>query len=352
MCGVTAFRMSPRPTPRIRPRLLGSVGAILVAAGLGLGLVGCSEPLTEPTASPSATVPPGVAPLRGTPVDPAVAEQPSLAVKIDNHPAARPQIGLERADLVFEELVEGGLTRYAAVWHSDVPAEVGPVRSIRPMDPEILSSLGGIVAYSGGQPQFVDLMKATPLLNVIFDEDATGLFERAEDRDSPHDVVLAAAETVRVHSDLAEPRAQFDYTVDGEAATAVLAGDPTNTIVSRFSESGGRSWAWDPAQAAYLRSQDGAPDLDTAGSPLRATNIVVLRVEVDRDGDVPRTILTGSGEAWVSTGGSTMPATWFKDGPAAPIRLSDEAGATIELAPGNTWIELVPADDGSVELVP
>jgi len=352
VCGVTAFRRSPLPTRRTRPRLRGSIVAILVAAGLGLGLAGCSAPLTEPTAAPNPTVPPGVAPLRGAPVDPAAAEHPSLAVKIDNHPAARPQLGLERADLVFEELVEGGLTRYAAVWHSDVPAEVGPVRSIRPMDPEILSSFGGIVAYSGGQPQFVDAMKATPLLNVIFDEDATGLFVRAEDRDSPHDVVLSAAETVRLHADLAEPRAQFDYSDGGGDATAVLAGDPTATIVTRFSASAGRSWDWDPPIAAYLRGQDGAADLDTTGTQLRATNVVVLRVEVDRDGDVPRTILTGSGEAWVSTGGSTMPATWFKDGPAAPIRLADAAGATIELAPGNTWIELVPADDGNVELVP
>ncbi|WP_166787892.1 DUF3048 domain-containing protein [Cryobacterium adonitolivorans] len=290
-------------------------------------------------------------PLRGMPVDPSAAENPSLAVKIDNHPAARPQIGLERADLVFEELVEGGLTRYAALWHSDVPESVGPVRSIRPMDPEILGSFGGIVAYSGGQPQFVDQMKAAPLLNVSFDDDSEGLFVRADDRDSPHDVVLAAAETVALHSDLAPPPRQFDYADSAAEATAALAGDPTTGIVTRFSESNGRAWAWDPAAPAYLRSQDGAADLDTAGAQLRATNVVVLRVEVDRGSDVPRTILSGSGEAWVSTSGSTMPVTWFKDAAAAPIRLADADGATVELAPGNTWIELVPADDGSVELV-
>jgi hypothetical protein len=328
------------------------VAAVLVGLGLCLGLVGCSAPVPEPTASASPAPQPGVAPLRGTPVDPAAAEHPSLAVKIDNHPAARPQIGLERADLVFEELVEGGLTRYAALWHSDVPDDVGPVRSIRPMDPEILSSFGGIVAYSGGQPQFVDLMQAAPLLNVVFDDDAAGLFVRADDRESPHDVVLSAAETVTLHADLAAPRSQFDYAPSAAEATAALAGDPTSALVVRFSESSGRGWAWDPAAPAYLRSQDGDADLDGAGAQLKATNVVVLRVDVDRGSDVPRTILTGSGEAWVSTNGSTMPATWFKDAAAAPIRLADAAGATIELAPGNTWIELVPTDDGGVELVP
>ncbi|WEO76603.1 DUF3048 domain-containing protein [Cryobacterium sp. SO2] len=339
-------------TPVRGGRSVGALVAVLSLALLCLALAGCVAPLPEPIPSASRTPVPSIAPLRGTPVDPVSAEHPALAVKIDNHPAARPQIGLERADLVFEELVEGGLTRYAALWHSDVPGAVGPVRSIRPMDPDILSPFGGIVAYSGGQPQFVAAMQATGLENVIFDQDDTGVFERTSDRKSPHNVVLAAADVVAAHADLAPPPRQFDY-ADGPAdATAVLEGDPTSTIVTSFSDSSGRAWAWDPATQVYLRSQDGAADLDTAGNQLGATNVVVLRVDVDRGSDVPRTLLTGSGEAWVSTGGSTMPATWVKDAAVAPIRLADAAGASIDLAPGNTWIELVPADDGSVELVP
>jgi hypothetical protein len=292
------------------------------------------------------------APLRGTPVDPDQAAHPSLAVKIDNHPAARPQLGLERVDLVFEELVEGGLTRYAALWHSDVPDEVGPVRSIRPMDPDILSPFGGIVAYSGGQPQFVEAMQETGLLNVIHGQDDTDVFARVPERDSPHDVVLDAAEVVDLHSAIAPPQRQFQYADNPAEATAAGAGEPTGTIVTSFSESSERSWSWDAAAAGYLRSQDGGADLDSTGAPLRATNVIALRVDVDRSTDVPRTLLSGSGEAWVSTNGSTMPATWFKDAAAEPIRLVDANGATVELAPGNTWIELVPADDGDVQLVP
>ena len=92
-----------------------------------------------------------LAPLRGTTVPAGSLAHPSLAAKIDNHEGARPQVGLDRTDIVFEELVEGGLTRYVAVWHSDVPEQIGPVRSIRPMDPDIITPYGGIVAYSGGQ---------------------------------------------------------------------------------------------------------------------------------------------------------------------------------------------------------
>ena len=134
---------------RSRP-VLGWRGVPLAAiAASALLLSGCdaaSVDLIVSTPTPTHTprpvgqaepMPIGFAPLRGTPADPAAMRHPSIAVKIDNHEDARPQIALNRTDLVFEELVEGGLTRYVAVWHSDVPDAVGPVRSIRPMDPGI-----------------------------------------------------------------------------------------------------------------------------------------------------------------------------------------------------------------------
>jgi len=351
VCGVTALRMTtPARGPRFRRAGIRAWAAIVLIGAVG-ALTGCvTGPPTAP--SPSAETP-AVAPLRGTPIDPAEAEHPSLAVKIDNLAAARPQIGLERADLVFEELVEGGLTRYAALWHSDVPDDVGPVRSIRPMDPDLLSPFGGIVAYSGGQPQFVEAMQNTPVLNVIFDRDDSGAFRRVDDRESPHDVVLSAADLVDRHPDLAAPERQFAYADSAAAAGAATAGEAAGTIVTRFSDSSERSWTWDPAGAAYLRSQDGAPDLDADDTRLSATNVVVLSVSVDRSTDVPRTLLEGTGQAWVSANGSTLPATWTKEAPAAPIRLTDADGAAIDLAPGNTWIELVPTDGGgAVEIQP
>lgn len=330
--------------------VIASVRRLALPAALILGLTGCTTGPPDPTPTPTPQA--SVAPLRGTPLDPSSAQRPSLAVKIDNHPDARPQAGLERADLVFEELVEGGLTRYAAIWHSDVPDSVGPVRSIRPMDPEILSSLGGIVAYSGGHPQFVEAMEETGLLNLVFDRDDTDLFARSDLREPPHNVYLAAADAVEEHADLPPPERQFDYSGSAAQATPASAGTPTSALTLRFSPSAVRSWTWTAEAQSYLRGQDGSADPDTTGTPLRATNVVVLRVAVDRSTDVPRTLLTGSGEAWVSVNGTTMPGTWQKSAADAPIRLLDAAGATVRLAPGNTWIELVPADDGSVELAP
>ena len=293
------------------------------------------------------------APLRGTPAEAAALARPSLAVKIDNHEEARPQIALNRTDIVFEELVEGGLTRYVAIWHSDVPDEVGPVRSIRPMDPDIATPFGGIIAYSGGQEQFVEMMMATPLVNIVFDYDDTGLFARADERPGPHDVILQSAEAVARNAELAPPPMQFVYGTADPLAAPALAAAPTSRVDLVFSDARFPAWEWDAAASVWLRSQEGSPDLEASGERVRATNVVTLRVDVDDDSyeDIPRTIVVGSGEAWVSAGGRTAHGTWTKDAAASPIVLTADDGSPLRLAPGNTWVELVPSD-GSVAFTP
>jgi hypothetical protein len=340
-------------------------GAVaLVAAACLFGLVGCGTgtvvaPLQTPTepARPSpdsAGEPLAVAfsPLRGTPAPTGVAAHPSLGVKIDNHPDARPQIALNRADIVFEELVEGGLTRYLAVWHADVPPELGPVRSVRPMDPDIITPFGGIIAYSGGQQYFVDLMRATPVENLVFDYDETGLFSRADERPGPHDVILDAVEVQRRYADLPAPPVQFGYGTADPLASPALAAAPTSRIDLAFSEGSLRSWEWDAAASAWLRSQDGVPDLEASGERVRTTNVVTLRVRIDWPyGEVPLTVLVGSGEAWVSAAGRTAHGSWAKADAAAPIVLTADDGSPLRLAPGTSWVELVP-DEGSVAFAP
>jgi len=301
---------------------------------------------------PTPTPPPPptevAAPLTGEAVPIAQAEGPSLAVKVDNHPAARPQEGLARADLVFEELVEGGMTRYVAVWHSDVPAQVGPVRSIRPMDPDIVAPLGGIIAYSGGRPPFVAMMQSTQVHNAIHGGTDDRFMHRTRDRRAPHNVLLDAPQIRENYAQLAAPPAQFSYTPQGAAPAA---GVPAAGIDADFSRDSTRQWRWDAGSGTYQRSQHGTADADASGAAITATNVVVLRVQIDwAYGDVPRTVMVGSGEAWVSTGGSVVAATWHKDAQASRIVLVDAAGQEVALAPGNTWIELVPTS-GAVRIV-
>lgn len=336
--------------------------AIGLAAASALLLAACGQP-----ASGAGVVVPGAEttrpapasgdvdsvswwPLRGTIRSADAPTRPSLAAKIDNHANARPQIALNRSDIVFEELVEGGITRYLAVWHSDMPDELGPVRSIRPMDPDIVSPFGGIIAYSGGQDRFVDLMEAAPVVNLVFDFDDTGLFWRADDRLSPHDVILDVTEAERRNADLPPPPMQFSYGTANPLAADELRSRETTSIDIRFSDERSPSWSWDAQSRVWLRSQEGAPDLEASGEQVSATNVVTMRVQIDwSDGEVPRTVLIGSGEATVSSGGRTAEGIWAKPAADEPIALTGADGSLLRLAPGNTWIELVPTD-GSVDV--
>jgi hypothetical protein len=324
----------------------GGSAALVVATALILsGCVDVPMPVPTPTYTSTYVAPPPISltPLTGQVIAAGTVLGPSLAAKIDNHVDARPQVGLEHSDLVFEELVEGGLTRYVVVWQSDVPAEIGPIRSIRPMDPDIVSPLGGIIAYSGGQGRFVQAMKDTNVYNAIHGQaDTEDVMFRTNTKKAPHNVLVRAPQLIAKHPEIVAPAQQFSFAADAAASTAMREGTPVATIALRFGAPSTPSWNLDPATGRYLRFQAGAADLDTVGGQLSAANVIVVRVPIGNDGGVPKTLLIGSGEAWVSSGGFTVHATWSKGSREAPIRLVDDTGTVVRLAPGNSWIELVP----------
>lgn len=335
-------------------------GVLLVAVlGGALAVSGCAaERIPAPSPSPAyvstyeSPAPTELAPLRGTTVPAGSLAHASVAAKVDNHWDARPQVGLERTDMLFEELVEGGITRYVAIWQSDIPELLGPVRSIRPMDPDIVSPFGGIICYSGGQQRFVSLMRQTPVYNAIHGQsDTKDTFYRAKDRPGPHDVLVKAQEVLAQHPDIAPPAQQFAYALDAAGSTAAKDGAPTAAVNYRFSSLYYGTWNWDATSTKWQRVQQGEADLDSNGAQLSASNVVVLRVGVVNDKGVPKTELYGSGEAWVSSGGGTVHGTWSKDSATAPIRLLDDNGVTIRLAAGNTWFELIP-HSGSIDFTP
>ncbi|TQL47051.1 DUF3048 family protein [Homoserinimonas aerilata] len=332
-----------------------------VAAAAALAISGCEAlptPSPTPSASPDYTstyeppAPTELAPLRGTTVEAGSLAHASVAAKIDNHWDARPQLGLERTDIVFEELVEGGITRYVAVWHSDIPEELGPIRSIRPMDPDIASPFGGIIFYAGGQPQFVSMMRSTPVYNAIHGQgDTAAYMYRAGDRSAPHNVIVKAREFLATQPDIAAPKQQFAYSLDAASSTAAKEGSPTGTLQLAFSNGFRPAWGYDAASGRYLRFQDGAPDLDSSGAQLSATNVVTVRVPITHGTGVPKTELLGSGEAWVTTGGGTVHGSWHKAAATDAITLLGDDGIVLRLGAGNTWVELVPLE-GSVEIIP
>ena len=333
----------------------------LAAAVASVAMItGCATGSPSGNPSQSATDTPAVyetAPLTGVQYvqgsNPALAG-PSVACKVDNLDVARPQMNLNQTDIVFDEMVEGGLTRFVAVFHSHMPTEAGPVRSIRPMDPDIISPLGGIVCYSGGQLKFVNMMRATNVFNANeTEESGKGTFTRVHDREAPHNVIVNIFKLQAAHPDLAPPAPMFQFAKDAASATAA-----TGTAILSlkvYFPSALAQWMPSTDSTQWLRTQDGKPDTDAAtGQQLHATNVVVLQVAIDRQyGYVPKTVMVSSGKAWVLSGGNYIEANWSKASQTAPIVLTDASGAPVLLAPGNTWVELMPkGPEGSMKLVP
>ncbi|MGY1680642.1 DUF3048 domain-containing protein [Geodermatophilus sp. SYSU D01176] len=294
-------------------------------------------------------------PLTGVPAD-AIGDRPALAVKIENSVDARPQTGLGAADVVWEQVVEGGITRFVAVYHSDLPPEIGPVRSIRPMDAAIAAPLGGLLAFSGGVPTYVTAAQDAGLQALSQDSGADG-FHRTSTRAAPHNV-YAVPQTLVDQADAAHrasPGAQFDHSAAGERPTAVAGGRPVATLELTLSGVSHPRWTWNAADGRWLRSEGGTPAVEADGRRIGATNVVVLRVDVvatearDPAGNpVPETILTGTGRALVASGGHTVEATWSKPGAGDRMTLTTADGAAVTLAPGATWVELVPDSGGAV----
>lgn len=334
--------------------------AVFVAFWTMLGMLGLSAcanstPEPEETPVPTESEPPEQGPddywpLTGLPRED-LTPHPAVAVKVENTAAARPQSGLEEADIVFEEQVEGGITRYNAVFHAHTPEEIGPVRSVRPMDPGIAAPFGGMLVYSGGTPAFESRVPASGLRG--FNEDqALGALYRVKFRAMPHNLYLSIPKLYeKVGKDRTiEPDAPqiFDFANPdlGESPTAVSSGVPANSLVARFpSLVAGYTWTG----SRWQRSDGGVASSARSGAPLQTDNVVVVLTTIINTGAkdaagsaVPETVLTGSGTAYVASGGSIAQVTWSKDSEGSPLVLTDSAGASVLLNRGTTWIELLP----------
>jgi len=350
-----------RSRSRRRRRLIRAAVVVLL---LGIAVACGAEPVAEPVAAPSTTTPPPPPPPPPPPVywplvgleSGPVPDRPALAVKIENSPDSRPQTGLNAADMVWEEVVEGGITRFVAVYHSTVPGQLGPIRSVRPMDAAIVAPLHGLLAFSGGQRPFVDAIAGAGIQVVSMDAGAPG-FYRLNTRYAPHNVYadpnafLAQADPAH----LGPPAPQFLIATPDQQPSALVAGAPTAVVTLKLSGFSRPSWTWNAPAGSWLRAEGTTPATEPDGTPLRATNVVVLRVEVvntpftDPAGNpVPETQMVGSGEALVASGGATLAATWSKAAPDAPVVLTDATGQPVLLAPGSTWVELVPTRTGAV----
>lgn len=342
--------------PHIRHRVLLVVAASSAAALAAACGGGSTKPLAAGTNSPSPTASatptpsptaPAVYPLTGLPVtNAATANRPALSVKIDNVDGALPQAGLNKADIVTDILVEGGLTRLMATFQSQDASLIGPIRSARPVDADLLRELGGgIFAYSGADPREIAPSKAHSTALLIANDYLPMWFWRSSLHSAPHNVFSSTAKlykagrTYKPHMPAAPQL--FTY------SSAVPASRAVGAVSLRFSPDTSSAWTW--SHGSYLRTQNGRPDVLLDGGRISATNIVIMSVTwhptsiIDDAGNAdPYVIVIGSGPAWVMRDGHLIVGHWVRPSYRVPVKLVDAAGNVIPLRPGRTWIELQP----------
>jgi hypothetical protein len=321
-----------------------------------------SAPVQSPTQSEAPTslpTPTGtVWPLTGIATD-KVAQTPALAVKIENDHSAYPLTGLEFADNVWEETVEGGISRFVAVFHSDIPKAVEPIRSVRPMDAGIVAPLGGMIAFSGGQPGFVQEVDAAGVQTLSMDRGDRGFSrDHGPGRFAPHNVIgdmekfMSQARSDRT----SPPPQQFLFAIPGKS-TAETSGTAAQKITARFSGLQTTIWDWDTKTSTWLRSDGGQgatiKTTSSAGTRLSATSVVLLHVVQTNTGTVDpagtpvmETVMVDSGTGMVASGGKTVNVKWSKSATDAPVVLTTLDGAPVLLEPGRTWVELVVSSMG------
>jgi hypothetical protein len=243
--------------------------------------------------------------------------------------------------MVVEELVEGGITRLATFFYSKVPGDVGPVRSVRATDIGIVQPLGAVVVASGGAPPTVKRIKDAGIR--MFTEGAKG-YHRDESRVAPYNLFMhldELAATIRARKE-SEPYLPFSEEGD------LPRGKPARGFTATFSPSSSSSFRFQGGR--YVNTNSKAAE----GDRFDADTVLVLRVEVGDAGytdpagnPVPETKFTGTGQAMVFNDGRLVRGTWRKPGLDAPVQLQ-AGGRPVELPAGKVWIELVPADGGSV----
>ncbi|MBW3611998.1 MAG: DUF3048 domain-containing protein [Actinobacteria bacterium] len=326
------------------------LAAVVAAVVLGRGSEQAAPPTTSPptTAVPTTTAPPTF-PLTGLLVDdPARAARPALVVKVDNTGKARGrQTGLAAGDVVYVELVEGGATRLAAVYHSTDADPVGPVRSARTSDVAITANLNfPLFANSGGAGGVLDLLRGSNLVDLGFDVQPDAYQVRGS---GLLRFYIATPTFFALTPEGAGPPAPlFTYRSDGAPVAAAGAEDVAGVTLS-YGGLINTQVSYEATGAGWARSQDGSPFVEESGTRIEPANVVVQFVDYANSGFVdvtgtpsPEAVLVGEGEAWVLTGGKLVRGRWSRPDLAAGTSYTDGAGAPIALTPGRTWVELAP----------
>jgi hypothetical protein len=351
-------RAQGSPTGRGRNRTwwyaLGAIAAVVVGVGVAAVLTrgdkaNAAKPAVVTTTQPASPV--ATCPLTGAPAPGGVVPaRPALGVKIGNYPGDRPSAGLNQADIVFEEPVEGAITRLLAVFQCQGSSLVGDLRSAREPDVGILSQLSDpLFVHAGGIDPVIALLDSSPLIDENLYSGSHGsaiIYEPG--RVAPYSTFINTASLWAFDpTDTTPPAPIFHYSATLPAGSVAGSG---GSVHIPFSSTSDVTWTWNAASGKYLRSYSGAPDVLLGGSQSAATNVVILSVQTatgpwveNSEGGMEVDVTaTGTGPLVVMRNGVAITGTWNRTSLTQPAVLTTSSGTPITLAPGNTWEELVP----------
>ncbi len=281
-----------------------------------------------------------------------------LTIKVSNSPPhyARPQNGLSQADLVFEHVTETDITRFTAVFYSQTPPDIGPVRSARLIDMELPAMYDAALAMSGAHPIVSQRLHRTEFRSRILRSHETGFYRTGEDKPWEHTLHADPAGLWRAldaHEENRPPEFTAWLTFSslpppgGEAANQVQIAYDTYTLVE---------WRYDPVNGRYWRWADGEPTIDANnGEQISAANVILLTAVHEQDKSIclthsngvctgwPLQIqIWGEGQAIILRDGQQFPATWLRQNRSDMFTFIDVDGSPVPLQIGNSWFQVLP----------
>ena len=335
------------------------LAAALVCLIVG-GVVGVSTLRGGETAPPSGTPPTttapavdgdgavsmdGRAPLTGVPIGNAL-DRPAITVKISNTPDAHPHRGLGDADIVFVEPITGATTRLAAIFHSKLPAQVGPVRSLRPMDAALIGPTRGVIANTMADRWVLDYVDGVAdLANLGTLRVPPGTYRLDDSRRAPNHVFARPAELVSLSGRTEPPTPYFAYASRLDRSTAQLTGKPAGAVTIGYGGAATATWTYAPGTRRWVRAEKWSPHLIENDGQVAADNVIVLSAVRDTSFAKAKPSMTildvfdASGTLQLFTGDKVVDGRWTKGDVNDPFTFTTADGKPLLLTPGKTWIE-------------
>lgn len=337
-----------------RGKVVAGIGVVLllaVGAGLLMGNKG-DIPIVGEILDPE----PATCPLSGLePRREAILQRSAVAIKVENASVAYPLAGLEDAEVVFEELVEGGVTRFLALYHCSDSDKVGPVRSARIVDPAIMTPATRILAFSGANSHVLEALDAAEIVQL--DEDNSGgALSRVPRAGISFEHTL--------YGDISELRKVARETYDDSPpGDAYSFGDlepegsrPAAAVVIDFSGVTNVRYEWDGSR--WLRYQAGQPFMAESGEQIAVDNILIEQHEVNLSSSISDVAgnpsveigdVTGEGKAILLRDGRRINGRWVRDTIEGAVEFRTKSGEELLFAPGSIWVHLVPSKSGDLK---